>query len=328
MDNNNDIIVIKKGLYDYYVNRHDDTILYYIYTPSNETRKVQADTTFESMFGYKAVDHKQPSSNKKQQITAVFNKPYAKKVIVKKTFNNNANNNKFVKKTVNNKFNNRKPTNNKFNNKKQFKPKVIYKTNFNKRTVFYPDSIEGFLAINIKNNPEAQPKDVKIIASFANVVNYNEIKDFKYFKMEHKSNVGHIKVVEGDKLVSYENPLININIGAVVDLLSRFVDVIFVPANDNFVEELLKAGKEVTILYPGKEMKDEYLLYVKSFNGNSGIYHTLSKYYDTFIERIEELKKKKYKTAQYIELTRLSELKSVSIDPIVGTGVTFNLVKQ
>lgn len=309
-NNEQGTVLIKKGLYTYCVKKSDDSILFYT-TPSKENQTVPKGVTFEQMFGYKAVDHKVPAYQKQKQF---------RPNVQQNTNNKYQNNRKF------NNQNNYKKTNfNKNNNSKQFKSKILYKTNFHKRTIYYPDSIEGFLAINNKLYPENQPKDVKIIASFANMINYDEIKDFKFFLIKHRTNIGHIKVLENNKLVAYENPLANVNIGFIVEQLSRFVDVIFAPANDSYIEELLKVGREVTILYPNKDMKDEYLLYVKSITGNSGVYHTLNKYFDIFIDRIEEIRKKKYNNAQFIETMRLSEIKAINVNPIVGTGITFNI---
>lgn len=309
----NDTIIIRKGLYTYHVRKSDDTILFYI-TPSKEHQTVQNNVTFEQMFGYKAVDYRMPNYSKQNKQFRNNNR---------NNFQNN-NNRQRSNNTTKKPFNNSKysKTKQQFNNK----PKVIYKTNFHKGTIYYPDSIEGFLAINNKKYPENQPKDVKIIASFANMINFKEITDTKYFIIKHRSNIGYIKVLEGDKLVSYENPLSNININYIIEQLSRHVDIIFAPANDSYIEELLKLGKTVTILYPSRDMKEEYLLYVKSITGNANIYHTLTKYFDLFMDRIDEIKKRGYSNARFLETTRLSELKSITVLPNTEIGIGFDIV--
>lgn len=324
----NDTIVIKKGSCDYHVKRNTDVILYYI-TPTRERKLMGSiNTTFESIFGYKAADHKAVNPMKRQFNNNNNYQSTRKPFIVNRrpTTPNNNNDRRFNNNNYNNNQRFRKP--NIKNTKPIRKQKVLYKTNFHKGTIYYPDSIEGFLAINNKLNPEAVSKDVKIIATFANIIDYSEIKDYKFFSIKHRSNFGHIKVLENEKLVSYENPFAKVNIQYTIEQLSRFVDIIFVPANDTYLDELLKTGREVTIVYPSREMKDEYLLYIKSFMGNASIYHTFNKYFDIFIDRIEELKRAKYSNTIFVELMRLSELKSIVVNPNVGSAITFDIAAK
>ena len=295
MNTNEKSLVVKAMGYIYTVDKDTDIIEKCVRANDNSPVRESIGNTFESYIGKSAVQY---LATPRQVVKKVVKKEAVLQQVTQRSMNNYPPKQQQMRKPTNNNnktFNKQRPqNNNKPNNKKPFNKKQQQEMKFliPPNPVFSQSSCEATLANYIEKNPDAQRKEkFCIIASFENCIDFAilEAMGMTYFKMKPEDNIAFISVKTGNNsLTSKRNPFFPFNMPFAIDLFSRYVDVLILPANKYILKEVLKTDYKLNLFVPEKELKNEYLEVITARKNK--LRKNFEKNYEKFVDEMEEYK--------------------------------------
>lgn len=287
---------IQKSGVAYLVDIETDIVHFYhpIKKPEDK-RKTDGIVYFKDLFGKTAKEslQKKPNPNNKPKEE---NKQQIKKQQTKST----------TEKAQKQKE--KKPKDQKQKKKRNRKNKnKIYITVFNNSTIFHENSVEAFLCKKAKEFPNAQPKKIKIVCTFENIIDKNSLEKSSYFHLNYRDHLVFYDIKEGDSLNSYRNPLFPKILDILIPELSKYVDFLIVPSNEIFLEYFGKESYEniYVLQMANEEALKKYIEKMKNkqdkYKSSKYIYN-IEKKCDQIIQSQNQFKEK-YPNMKFIELS-------------------------